>query len=209
MPVPTIDGFKAEAARLGATGRVDIAVPGSMPVPVDMSPLGETATNLGYISDAGVTEPRDEDREEFVPWQELTPIRSEITRSVASMSFVLWQSTIEANGFYYGFDKEDLMLAPDGSVVFDEKGKPTIKRHLLTLTVVDGTKARRIIFPNCEVTTREEVVHSSTEITALGVTVTAYPFGDEGLSVRRIWSEGWDTTGITGSIGGDTSPGGE
>lgn len=200
---PTIDGFKAEAARLGVTGRVDVAIPGVTPVPADMSNFGAGFTNLGYISPDGVTEPRDEDREEFIPWQELTAIRSEITRSVASMSFTLWESSIKANGFYYGFDESDLALAADGSVVYDERGKPTVKRHLLVLTVVDKEKARRIIFPNCEVTTREEVSHNPTSVTALGVTVTAYP-DDSGLSVRRIWAEGWDTTGITGTVGDDT-----
>lgn len=203
MATPTIDGFKAEAARLGATGRVDIAIPGVTPVPFDMSNFGSGFTNLGYISDDGVSEARDEDNEEFIPWQELTPIRSEITRSVATMEFTLWQSTLESNGFYYGFDIEDLKKAADGSVVFDEKGKPEIKRHLLVLTVVDGEQARRVIFPNCQVTERQDVTHTSSEITALGVTVTAYP-DENGLSVRRIWSEGWDTEGIVGEINGDT-----
>lgn len=199
---PTIDGFKAEAARLGVTGRVDIAVPGTA-LPTGMEALPAAYTNLGYIGPDGVSEPSDEDREEFIPWQEITAIRSEITRRVASMAFALWQSTLESNGFYYGFDEDDLALAPDGSVVYDEVGKPTIKRHVLVLTVVDGEKARRVVFPNCEVTGREEIVHNTTSITALGSTVTAYP-DENGLSVRRIWAEGWDTTGITGSVGGDT-----
>lgn len=196
--IPTIDGFKAEAARLGVTGRVDIALPGTA-IPTGMEALGAGYTNLGYIGPDGVSEPRDEDREEFIPWQEITAIRSEITRAVASMAFALWQSSLESNGFYYGFNKDDLALAPDGSVVYDEVGKPAILRHVLVLTVVDGEKARRVVFPNCEVTGREEVVHNTTAITSLGSTVTAYP-DENGLSVRRIWAEGWDTTGITGTV---------
>lgn len=195
---PAIDGFKAEAARLGVTGRVDIAPPGTA-LPLGMEALPAAYVNLGYIGPDGVSEPSDEDREEFIPWQEITAIRSEITRRVASMTFALWQSTLESNGFFYGFDEEDLALAPDGSVVYDEVGKPEIKRHVLVLTVVDGDKARRVALPNCEVTGREEISHNPTTITALGSTVTAYP-DENGLSVRRIWAEGWDTTGITGTI---------
>lgn len=202
--VPAIDGFKAEAARLGVTGRVDIAPPGTV-LPVGMEPLAAPYVNLGYIGPDGVSEPSDEDREEFIPWQEITAIRSEITRRVASMTFALWQSTLESNGFFYSFDKDDLALAPDGSVVYDEIGKPEIKRHVLVLTVVDGDKARRVVFPNCEVTGREELSHNPTTVTALGSTVTAYP-DENGLSVRRIWAEGWDTTGITGTVGGDVTP---
>lgn len=199
--IPTVDGFKAEAARLGVTGRIDIA-PAGTAIPEGMEALDSTYVNLGYISPDGVSEPRDEDNEEFIPWQEITPIRSEITRSVASMTFALWQSSLESNGFYYGFDKSDLALATDGSVVFDEKGKPVAVYHSLVLTVVDGTKARRVVLPNCAITAREEVVHVSNAITAYGSTVTAYP-DENGLAVRRIWAEGWDTTGITGTVGSD------
>lgn len=208
MAVPTISGFKAEAARLGATGRIDVAPVGTA-IPFDMSNLDSaTFQNLGYISPDGVTEGRDEDNEEFVPWQELTAIRSEITKSVVTMQFAMWESTLKSNGFFYGFKPEDLKKADtDGSIVYDEKGKPVIQRHLVVLTVVDGEKARRLILPNAQVTERSEVVNKSDEMIELGVTLTAYPYGDEGLSARRIWAEGWDATGVTGTIGGDTSGG--
>lgn len=197
MAVPTIDGFKADAARLGATGRVDIAPVGT-DIPTDMTNLGPEFTNLGYISPDGVTEARDEDNEEFIPWQELSPIRSEITRSSVSLQFAMWESTLATNAFFYGFDPGDLTSAEDGSVVFDEEGKPVVKRHLIVLTVVDGTKARRLILPNAQVTERSEVVNRSDQLIELGVTVTAYPHGEKGLSVRRIWAEGWDANGVTG-----------
>lgn len=199
MPVPTIGGFKAEAARLGATGRIDIAPVGT-PLPFDMSNLGALHKNLGYISPDGVTEGRDENNEEFVPWQELSPIRAEITRSVVTMQFAIWESTIVSNGFYFGFEEDDLLKAVDGSIVFDQKGKPVVKRHQIVLTVVDGDKARRLILPNAQVTERSEIVNKSDEMIELGVTVTAYPYGDEGLTARRIWSEGWDADGVTGTI---------
>lgn len=200
MATPTIDGFKADAARLGATGRIDIAPVGT-PLPTDMSNLDMAVfKNLGYISSDGVTEGRDEDNEEFVPWQELTAIRSEITKSVVTLEFALWESTIKTAGFYYGFEADDLAKAADGSIIFDEKGKPQIKRHLMVLTVVDGNYARRLILPNAQITERNEVTYKSDEMAELGVTCTAYPYGDEGLSARRIWAEGWDATGVTGTV---------
>lgn len=203
MPVPTIGGFKAEAARLGATGRVDIAPVGT-PLPYDMSPLSAMHKNLGYISPDGVTEGRDENNEEFVPWQELSPIRAEITRSIVTMQFALWESSLTTNGFYYGFDEDDLLKAADGSIVYDQKGKPQVKRYQVVLTVVDGDKARRLILPNAQITERSEITNKSDEMIELGVTLTGYPHGDSALAARRIWSEGWDATGVTGSITGDT-----
>ena len=55
MAVPTIDGFKAEAARVGVTGRIDIAALTAV-LPHDMSNLTTTGagayTCLLYTSDA-------------------------------------------------------------------------------------------------------------------------------------------------------------
>lgn len=199
MATPTINGFKAEAARLGATGRIDIAPLGT-PLPTGMEPLDSKFVNLGYIGPDGVTEGRDEDSEEFVPWQELTAIRTEITKSVSTLEFEMWESTVKTAGFYYGFDTADLLKGTDGEVIYDEKGKPKIKRHVVVLTVVDGAMARRKAMPNAQVTERKEISNKSDEISAYGITLTAYPYGDEGLSVRHIWAEGWDTTGITGTV---------
>ena len=195
MAVPTIDGFKAEAARIGVTGRIDIAAVTAV-APKDMSNLTPTVhTNLGYISDDGVTEARDEDNQEFVPWQENTAIRQEITKSVVTFEFTLWQSTLATAGFYYGVKADDMLLNADGSVYFDEEGKPALDRNQVVLTVVDGGHARRVVLATGQVTERKEVTYKSDEMIGYGVTVTGYP-GPQGWSCRRIFLENWDTTGL-------------
>ncbi|MCF8605153.1 hypothetical protein L5I01_17500 [Gordonia sp. HY442] len=194
MAAPTIDGFKAEAARVGVTGRIDIAEVGS-PAPRDMANLDSlTHTNLGYISDDGVTENRDEDNEEFTPWQENSPIRIEITKSTVSFEFTLWQSTAATAGFYFGVSKDDMFKNADGSVYFEEGGKPDLKRNQVVLTVVDGEHARRIVLANAQVTERQEISYKSDEMIGYGVTVTGYP-GPDGWSARRIFAENWDDIG--------------
>ncbi|KXT55926.1 hypothetical protein Y710_16385 [Gordonia sp. QH-12] len=194
MAAPTIDGFKAEAARVGVTGRIDIAEVGA-DAPRDMSALdSQIFTNLGYISDDGVTENRDEDNEEFTPWQENSPIRIEITKSTVSFEFVLWQSTAATAGFYFGVSKADMRKNPDGSVYFEEGGKPDLKRNQLVLTVVDGEHARRVVLANAQVTERQEISYKSDEMIGYGVTVTGYP-GPDGWSARRIFAENWDDVG--------------
>lgn len=191
MAVPTIDGFKAEAARIGVTGRIDIGDTAAA-APYDMADLDpEVHTNLGYISEDGVTENRDEDNEEFVPWQENTPIRQEITKSTVSFEFTLWQSTLATAGYFYGVSKDDMYKSADGSVFFEEAGKPDLKRNQVVLTVVDGSNARRIVLANAQVTERQEVNYKTDEMIGYGVTVTGYP-GPGGWSARRIFAEGWD-----------------
>ncbi|AXH49656.1 hypothetical protein [Gordonia alkanivorans] len=204
MAVPTIDGFKADAARVGVTGRIDIASLTAASLPRDMSNLTTTGpggwTNLGYISDDGVTEGRDEDNQEFVPWQENSAIRYEITKSVVTFEFTLWQSTLATAGFYYGVSADDMLVNADGSVFFDESGKPDVTQHKLVLTVVDGSRARRTCLAAAQVTERGEVTYKSDEMIGYNVTVTGFPGEDapdgNTLSCRRIFMEGWDTTGL-------------
>lgn len=198
MAVPTIAGFEAEAARVGVTGRLDIAALGTA-LPYDMSNLDPTKyTNLGYISDDGVTEGRDEDSQEFVPWQENAAIRYEITRSIVTFQFTLWQSTLATAGYYYGVKVDDMFKNADGSVFFDEGGKPDVNRDVLVLTVVDGANARRIALPASQVTERGEVVYKSDEMIGYNVTTTGFPVEVLGktIAARRIFLEGWDTEGI-------------
>ena len=205
MAAPTIDGFKAEAARIGVTGRIDVASVDA-DAPRDMSNLDKaTHTNLGYISDDGVTENRDEDNEEFVPWQENSAIRQEITKSVVSFEFTLWQSTAATAGFYYGVALSDMRKNADGSVYFEESGKPDLKRNQVVLTVVDGDKARRIVLANAQVTERQEINYKSDEMIGYGVTVTGYP-GPEGWSARRIFAEDWDDLGQIEAAPVDAAP---
>lgn len=204
MAVPTIDGFKAEAARVGVTGRIDIAALAAV-LPHDMSNLITTGsgayTNLGYISDDGVTENRDEDNQEFVPWQENTSIRYEITKSVTTFEFTLWQSTLATAGFYYGVSAADMFKNADGSVFFDEKGKPDVTQHKLVLTVVDGSRARRTCLAAAQVTERGEITYKSDEMIGYNVTVTGFPGAtgtedEDDIACRRIFMEGWETTGL-------------
>lgn len=199
MAVPTIDGFNAEAARVGVTGRIDIAALEAA-LPTDMSALPTTGadafTNLGYISDDGVTESRDEDNQEFVPWQENAAIRYEITKSIVTLQFTLWQSTLATAGFFFGVKASDMYKAADGTVFFDEKGKPDMGRHVVVLTVVDKSYARRLALPAAQVTERGDITYKSDEMIGYDITLTGFP-GPDGVTCRRLFSEGWDATGIT------------
>lgn len=190
--VDVLDGFKAEAARVGVTGGLMLSKPND-PLPVGMGKFDDTYhKNLGYISDEGVEEGRDEDKQEWIPWQENTAIRSEITKSVVTLKFVLWQSTKLVAGFYFGVKPEDIVENADGSWQFDEKGKPDLVRHQLVLDVKDKAYARRIVLASAQVSERGAIKYASAEMIGYEVTVTAYP-GPNGWSVRRIYKE-WDET---------------
>ncbi|AOE44364.1 major tail subunit [Gordonia phage Ghobes] len=181
-----LEGFNGSDASVGVTGALRVAPVGS-PYVVGVGKYNpEVQKNLGYVSDDGVEEGRDEDKQEWIPWQENTPIRSDITKSVVTLKFVLWQSNQLTTGFYYGVKPEDVTENEDGSFQFDEGGKPDLDYYQVYLDVLDKGRIRRTILANAQVSERGSVVYKTDEMVGYEVTVTAYP-GPQGWSVRRIF----------------------
>ncbi|QOC55711.1 major tail protein [Gordonia phage Archimedes] len=181
-----LEGFAGNDASVGVTGALRIADVNS-PYVVGVGKYDPAIQrNLGYISDDGVEEGRDEDKQEWIPWQENTPIRSDITKSVVTLKFVLWQSNRLTTGYYYGVKDEDIVENPDGSFQFDEGGKPDLAYNQVYLDVLDKGRIRRTILSNAQVSERGSVVYKTDEMIGYEITVTAYP-GPEGWSVRRIF----------------------
>ena len=181
-----LEGFDGSDASVGVTGALRVADV-TAPVVVGIGKYNpEIQKNLGYISDDGVEEGRDEDKKEWIPWQENTPIRSDITKSVVTLKFVLWQSNKLTTGYYYGVKDEDIVENPDGSFQFDEKGKPNLAYNQVYLDVLDKGRIRRTILANAQVSERGSVKYKTDEMIGYEITVTAYP-GPQGWSARRIF----------------------
>ncbi|WP_394621302.1 hypothetical protein JNUCC0626_20055 [Lentzea sp. JNUCC 0626] len=182
----------AELARLGVTGALYVAPLGTV-APVDMSAWPSGWTDLGYISDDGVTESLNEDKQDFVPWQSATPIRTEVTSSVQTFSATLWESKAATISLFYRVPESDMVVtgsAPNQVVSFTQAGKPKRDTRAFGVDVVDGTYHRRIVLPLAEVTERGDVVYKSDSLIGYECTITAYP-GSDGFSVKRMFKEGW------------------
>lgn len=201
----TLDGFAAALAHVGTTGAVRYADLGS-PVP-RMEPSFDDGifTNMGYIGPDGIEVSFDEDATEFIPFQEIAPIRREITKSITAIKFVLWQTSRKNLSFFLGGEVQE---DGQGGWYIDVGGKPKFDRKLFVVDVVDGDDAARIILPNAQLTERGSVTFKSDEIIGLEVTITAYPadaseYPDDptiaGKQSRWYFSESWDESGAVGS----------
>ena len=182
----------AELARLGVTGALRVAPIGTtLPTGLGVWPVGYA--DLGYISDDGITESRDEDQQTFVPWQSNAPIRTETTRSVVTFQQTLWESNWETISLYYRIGVDDTTVTGTGDdalVIFDEQGKPKQDLRSFGIDVIDGVYQRRILAPYAEVTERGDIVYKSDTLIGYEVTITCYE-GPDGVSVRRMFKEGW------------------
>lgn len=182
----------AELARLGVTGSLYVAPLGTT-APTDLGAWGVGWVDLGYISDDGVTEAVNEDRQDFTPWQSATPIRTEITSAVQTFHATLWETKAATVSLFYRVPESDMTVtgtAPNEIVSFNQQGKPDRDTRAYGIDVIDGTYHRRIVLPMAEVTERGDVTYKSDTLIGYEVTITAYP-GSDGISVKRMFKEGW------------------
>lgn len=185
----------SELARLGVTGAFytgPLGTTAPSATTIDTWPTG--MVDLGYISDDGITESRDEDKEEFVPWQSATPIRSEITKSTLQFQATLWESKFDTISLYYRVGLDEFTQTGTGAdavVSFSEKAKPGRDLRCFGIDVIDGTYHRRIFLPMAEVSERGDLTYKSDTLIGYDVTIAAYP-GSDGYSAMRIFKEGWE-----------------
>lgn len=172
-----VTGFNSKAARVGVTGAIRKAPLGTAtPILGPDFVYSEEFENLGYLSPDGVEIAFDEDTQEFIPWQELSAIRQDITKSAKTIKVTLWQFTKGNAELYFGLAGGSVKTDPSTGVwSFYEDAVPTFERSLFALDVVDNDAAMRLVAFEAQVTARDSVVLKRDEMIGLTVTLTIYP----------------------------------
>ncbi len=182
-------------ARVGTSGYVFTAPLGT---------AGPAATNwfepwptgwvdLGYIGDGGLTESRNEDRQEWTPWQSDTPIRTQVTSATKTFAFQCWETNGATVALYYQITTTGMTAGATlnaGAVSFNDVGRPAVQRRAFGFDVVDGTNARRFWVPSGEVSARGDIQYVTSDLIRYDFTVTAYA-GSDNIAVKRFFKEGW------------------
>lgn len=183
----------ATLARLGVTGALNVGPLGTT-APTDFGAWAAPMKDAGYISNDGITEARGQDRQSFVPWQSASPIRTQVTGATKTFQATLWETNLTTVSLYYGVKPEAMTVTPGTGgapdvVAFSEPERPSQDLRCFGIDVIDGVYARRIFLPNAEVTDTGDIVYKSDTLIGYNVTITAYP--SNGVSVLRLFREGW------------------
>jgi len=174
----------AQLALVGATGTWWTAPTGTT-APTKFDALAPTWEDIGYISQDGMTASQDEERQTWVPWGQLSPIRTQITSSTKTYAITAWESNKTVTSLYYKVPAASLTPDTDGIVSFAENDRPSPDRRAFVFDVLDGASNQfRLYLPLAEVTERGDVVYKSDDLIGYPLTVTAYP-GPDGNSVFR------------------------
>lgn len=130
---------------------------------------------MGAVSEDGLSYGFDEDSQEFIAWGQLTPFRSQITRSLRTFQVTLWETNRAINkSLMYRLPIADVTPDVSGDYAFEETATPTPDRRAFVFDVMDGLSIERFFVPVGEVTGRDDVSFKSDEIAGYNLTITAY-----------------------------------
>jgi hypothetical protein len=139
------------------------------------STLAAAFKPMGAISEDGLAYGFDEDSQEFLAWGQLTPFRSQITRSLRTFQITLWETNRAINkSLMYRLPIADVTTSGAGDYTFQETATPTPDRRSFVFDVIDGLTLERFYVPVGEVTDRDDVSYKSDEIAGYNLTITAY-----------------------------------
>lgn len=169
-----LQGFNARSARVGMTGAVRAAALGTPKVPLGQKYNTDVHKNLGYISPDGVEISFDEDKQEYIPWQEVNPIRVDVTKAVKGIKMTLWETSVENLAKFLGVSP-DALTDSDDVVEFYEANLPDFPHEWISLDVIDKDKAMRLTCYDAQITERGSLVFKKDDMVGLEITYNTYP----------------------------------
>ncbi|MDK8503679.1 hypothetical protein [Corynebacterium accolens] len=196
VETPKVDlsapNYSTQLINLGVTGRLMYAPPGTE-MPKNMEQYQAPFVDFGWISDAGITESLNEERNDWVPWQAQNSQRSQVASQEFTFQATVWSIGGLANALYYGVAAEDMEFDTDSGVVSFEQGKslPEEFQFRLGMDIIDGKKARRFLLPAASVTERGEITYTKTDLVGYQFTFKTNLDNELGYSIRREFLEGW------------------
>jgi len=175
-------GKVVDEVRVGVDGIVSTGVSGTAVAPTSaVSALGVGWTDLGYVSEDGVTESTSTASDKIKAWQKLKVVRTTVTEGTISWKFVLIQTNADTVGLYYNG-----VVAVDGSITID----PTKERPVLAfaLDIIDGTDVVRAYAPEAQITEVGDQVYQNGTPIGYEVTIEANYNEALGGSVQKWYS---------------------
>lgn len=190
MTAPDLTDLNAELVRISITGALWKAPLGTT-LPLDTDPfaaLDAAFTNLGYISDDGVTENADDSVDDVVAWQSATTVRSSTTESTISLELML----IETKGTVLeAFYRGSSVTAP-ATGIWKLEVKPIVADpSVWVLDALDGTIYERSVIGNGEIVERGEVQNMNGGAKGYPITLRCYPDSSGNLMVKYSNDSAW------------------
>ncbi|WP_455713714.1 phage tail tube protein [Streptomyces xanthochromogenes] len=182
--------LNANAVRVAITGAAYVAPPKSK-LPTDAtSPWDAAFTDIGWISDDGITESNSSDTSEIKGWQGGQTVRKVVSSSEMTFQFTAIETSKTVLELYH---KGSKVVTTTGKSVLAVKA-PGPDRRSFGFDVIDGNSHIRIVIPDGEVTETGDITYKGDEAVGYELTVTAYPAADGTVAIKYSDDPAWGTT---------------
>lgn len=166
-----------DEVRVGVDGVVSSGpLTATAPASVDAALTGYT--DLGYVSEDGVTEANSQDTEVVRAWQKAKVVRTLVTEGETTFALTLIQTNADTLGEYYGVAPE-----ADGSFITSAANSRPHRKYVLD--ILDGDEWIRKYIPDGQVTEVGDQVFQNGAPIGYEITITAYDDEDLGGSVQH------------------------
>ena len=143
-------------------------------------------TDLGYVSDAGVTETRARSTNEIRAWQGGALVRTLVTSGTLSYHFVMLETKTDTVKLFYGVSTAGLtQTVTDGNFLVIPTN--TGGRQSFVIDVIDGAELIRTYIPQGEVSEVGDRVYVNSDPIGYEVTFVAYPDATLGANAK-VWA---------------------
>ncbi|MCF3119694.1 hypothetical protein IPZ68_08220 [Streptomyces arenae] len=176
--------------RVAVTGAAYVAAPKST-LPTDSTSGWDKAfTDVGWISDDGITESNSSDSTEIKGWQGGQTVRKVISSSEMTFQFTAIETSKTVLELYH---KGSKVVTTSGKSVLAVKA-PGPDRRCFGFDVIDGDSHERIVIPDGEVTETGDITYKGDEAIAYEITITAYPGLDGTVAYKYSDDPAWGST---------------
>lgn len=163
--------LNADNVRVGLTGRIYMAPKGTT-APTDLTTAWAAGwTDLGYMSDDGVSLEYSTDVEDIGAWQSLSPVRRVLTGVDMTLGFTAIELKNETVRLYF---PGATITTAAGVSTLTIPAAPGPAEYAFGLEWEDGTITNRLVIPRGEVTDRGGITIGRSGAVGLEMTVSAY-----------------------------------
>ncbi len=184
----------SDNVRVGYAGSVYIGLPGATaPVDPETAWDADDWTELGHITEDGITEQSSQDVAEFKAWgYPNSPVRIQTTSEEFSFQITFMETNVQILSIFHGIELDDFAstAASGGHAQFLKamKGMAQVPQvRALGIDVVDGTHLTRIIVPKAQLTDRGDLSYKTDETVNYQMTFKGL-VGSDGYSWTRMWT---------------------
>lgn len=135
--------------------------------------LASAFVPLGYVSDAGLSNPNEMETSEIKAWGGVVVYRS-LTGLTDEFKLTLIESLNE-DVLKAVYGDSNVVTPSGGDTKVTVKAEDPVEAVWVFDLVLRGGKAKRIVIPDGAITARDEITYNDSDAIGYGVTVSAYP----------------------------------